>query len=118
MNENCFSERSTSVFSIKEKEELNKRPVIFFTAACLAVTAITFLSPGNVDYNLLNNHSMVYTQVDKFSYNDQFMELKLTGDIINKKPEFRERYKKISNSDWYKQAYKNMSIGDVMEIVD
>lgn len=91
------------------------------STASFALAAWAILSPSIVN----TAHSMVDQQticsVIAFSLKDCSTNAYLSQDEIKyaqTKKSYRERYKRIGESEWFNKHYNNKSLGEVIEIVD
>ncbi len=108
MDSSNFQLSTSSQSSVKTTMNINSRDyknmTTMVTVALLSCT-MTGTQAHNSASNLFNaNH--VITICTKHQGN------------VSSKVSFRDRYKKISCAKWYKEAYDNKSIGDVVYIED
>ena len=77
---------------------------LFFGTLCSNVSIYE-----NVNFPTTNSITVLSTFDGTFSY---------LGTFSNKKTSYMERYLNISKSDWFLNAYKNKSLGYILEIED
>ena len=81
--------------------------------ALVAVTALSVsANAGNLDWGLTAG-------VNSFAYTNHVCETSILQDriyVFPKKKDFRERYKRLSQSKWFRNIYSGKSLGEIMTI--
>lgn len=88
----------------------------FLALICSTTTDVSANANAPVSGNLYTNISVIDTRSDRLG-----LHLSSGNDLVMsfpRKKDYRERYKRIANSAFYKSAYNNRSLGEVTIIED
>ena len=80
------------------------------------------MTKGNIRENSLRCWNCIYNDNCE-EVNDNCVANKILDDkVVHLKQcetkNYKERYKKIGESEWFKKHYENKSIGDIIDILD
>jgi hypothetical protein len=80
----------------------------------LAVCLTSFIAPS-ANAKVFNNNDTSFIENKSLIPNND-LDTSIKFQTINKKRSFKDRYQKIAQSEQFKIAYKNKSIGDLIPI--
>lgn len=88
--------------------------------AVMSATILTMLGGNTLSIYAGNDNCLSVQGIEHFSYAK--LNLDTTSPkstyVFPRERNYREKYKKMVQSEWYKSTYHNKSVGDLMRIED
>ena len=91
----------------------------FLTAKRGAIMAMTLTTALTMNANNYEDNQLLMTDGETLAYNQVICENTATQNktyVLPQKKNFRERYKRISQTKWFKRTYKGKTLGEIITV--